>query len=47
MSQLNPYALNLWLLGGSAGYAFDGGHGLAWGLLLTAGITMVASLFGR
>lgn len=47
MKDLNPFIVNFWLLGGAAGYAFDGGRGLAWGLLITSFMTLMAALIGH
>lgn len=44
MNNLNPVAVNFWLLGAAAGYAANGVHGCAWGLVITSAITLVIAV---
>jgi hypothetical protein len=44
MKNLNPVAVNLWLLGAAAGYTANGVHGCAWGLVITSAITLVIGI---
>lgn len=41
---INPNALLLWAFGAGVGYLADGTHGALIGFLVTAGISLLASL---
>ena len=44
---MNPLAVNLWLIGLSAGYVFGGMHGAAWGVAGTATFTFILSVLPK
>jgi len=44
VNNLNPIAINLWLVGGSLGYTLGAGFGCALGLAITSSISFLMSL---